>query len=357
MTQAAAEIGHNNPPSDIDILGERMKEKYRQFFTKAEELLAAQSRLPTIVNDDETAGKVGDFVKQLQGAIKNLEAARKSEKEEYVAAGKRVDGFFKVRFIDKLDLLKNAVSQLNADYLKRKEDARRQKEEEEAERLRVESAEKLAESQRKEEEARKKQAEAEAESRRIAEEAAKKEAEIKAESERKQKELQDKIDALEREKAEKATPEAKEEIKAVKEELKEVKAETREAIKEVKAETKEQETAVKQVVASAKSDLRESKTLLNDAARTDKQAERTEKLAGSSAANLARTRGEEGSVSTIETRWVGTVTNRNLIDYKELGPHFTDDDVQIALNRWVNANKGKQLPGAYIREETKATVR
>lgn len=352
-------MGHNNPPSDIDIFGEKVKEKYPEMFAFAERLLGSEERLPKEVNDDEVSGKVGDFVKQVQTAIKNLDAARKSEKEEYLEAGRRVDGFFKVKYIDKLTRLKDTIAQVNAAYLKRKEDEERRIREEKAEQLRLEAEEKLRLAREQEAEANRKREEAEAEQRRIAAEAEAREKAIREEAARKAATAQAEIDRLNAEKATQAKvdQETRDKLKAAQDQLKAVNAEAKADLKELKEETKEQMSEMSDLAKDAKGDMKESRKLLDDATRTDKQAEKMEKLAGVSAADLARTRGEGGSLSTIETKWVGTVTNREIIDMNSLRQHFKDDDIQIALNSWVKANPGKQMPGAFIREETKAVTR
>lgn len=359
MSQAIAEIGHNNPPSDIDIFGEKVKAKYPEMFSFAERLLATEAKLPTEVNDDETCGKVSDFVKQVQTAMKNLDAARKSEKEEYLEAGRRVDGFFKNRYIDKLEKLKNTIANINAVYLKRKEDEERRIREEKAEELRIKAAKELEEANRKAEEARKAQEAAEAESRRIADEAGRRQREIEAEAERKRKEQQAEIDRLNAEKAQqdKVDAETKAKLKEAEDKLKQINKDEKADLKEVKADVKQAESAVADLTKAARLDTRESNRLLDTAARTEKQAVKMEKLADASAADIARVRGDEGALATIKTEWVGTLTDRSALDLEALRGHFHENDLQIAINSWVKANPGRQLKGAYVREETKAMVR
>lgn len=91
---AQATIGHNNPPSDMEVFSQRMKTVYQDTFDFAEKLLAAEERLPAEVTDDVTSGKLGDMIKQLKNCDKSLNAARTEEKELYLKGSRMVDGFF-----------------------------------------------------------------------------------------------------------------------------------------------------------------------------------------------------------------------------------------------------------------------
>lgn len=355
-------IGGNNPPSDADVFEQKMREQYPETFSFAERLLKASDRIPTQVDDDDTAGKVSDFIKQVKSAQKSLDAARVEEKEVYVRGGRMVDGMFK-NWTEKLKTLVNSAAEPLAEYQKKKEDEERRRREEEAQRKREEAEAALREAERKRKEAEEKEriakeeqarAHAEAEARRkaIEEEAARKKAEQEAEIQR----LKDEKAASEKADKEKQA-ELKRQLDEANEKLKATKSDEREQLKAAKQDANAAEDAAHELAKQAKSDNREANKLIDTAIRTDKQAEKLDKLANKDAADLARIRGREGSVATVQTLWVGTVTNREIIDLEALRQHFKDDDIQIALNSWVKANPGKQLRGAFIREENRAIVR
>lgn len=362
MNEPLASLGHNNPPSDIEVFGDRMKELYTDTFNFAERLLAAEDRIPSEVNDDVDAGKLGDFIKQLKNCDKSLNAARESEKEVYLKGSRMVDGFFN-QYREKLKKLVEKAAGPLAEYQKRKEDEERRKKEEEAERKRQEAEAKLREEKRLREEAEAKRREAEELERKAREEAAAREAEIRRKAEEEKARQQAEIDRLkaEKEAQDKADKEKQAELKRQLDEanakLKETAAQEKAQLKEVKQELEATEDLAQELNKQAKADQREANKALDGALRADKQAEKLDKLADKSAAELSRVRGMEGSVATVQTFWVGDVVDREKLDKSALWPHLKEEDIQIALNSWVKANPGKMMPGAFIREENKAVVR
>lgn len=142
-----ASIGHNRAPiADLDLL----KATHSDLISRAEDLKAAFERAPTTIEDDETAGRVGDFQKQISACIKASEGARVAEKEPVLQAQRTIDGFFK-GISDPLETLKNALGKRLTDYLRRKE--------EQARRVREEEARRAAEEARKAQEAAERAAE------------------------------------------------------------------------------------------------------------------------------------------------------------------------------------------------------
>ena len=96
QTAAAANaIGHNSPPTDAEILQSSLADKHEKLLGSAAKLLDAADRIPSVIENDEGAGKVSDYIKLVMGAKKNLEAERVNEKEPYLTLGRVVDGFFK----------------------------------------------------------------------------------------------------------------------------------------------------------------------------------------------------------------------------------------------------------------------
>ena len=166
-------LGHNHPPDPIALLQAQLVETHQPLMERAEQLAGMGERLPISCDDDDTAQRLADAIKQCAHFEKNSEAARVSAKEPHLAAERAVDGWFK-KLASPVTAVKTRMSALLTTY-------QRKKEAEERERLRAAAAE--AERQRKEEE--RKRREAEAEARKAQEEAARlaREAKTKADAE------------------------------------------------------------------------------------------------------------------------------------------------------------------------------
>lgn len=135
-----AELGHNMPPEDTHPISDRLMEQYDALNIRQEELLDAVERVPAVIEDDETAGKIADFIKQLTACHKNAEKARVAEKEPYLAAGRAVDGWFK-KITEPLAKAKKTVEARLTVYQRKKADEERRAREE-TERQAREAAEK-----------------------------------------------------------------------------------------------------------------------------------------------------------------------------------------------------------------------
>ena len=142
-----ATIGHNMPPpTEAEALRGRLAEDFADLLKRRDDLVAACDRLPSI-GDDDTAGKVGDYIKLVTAAQKNAEAARVDAKEPFLAAGRTVDGFFKP-IGDALTAVKAKAQRSLTSYLAAKEAAARREAEEAAKRAREEAERKAAEAAR-----------------------------------------------------------------------------------------------------------------------------------------------------------------------------------------------------------------
>ena len=109
-----------NAPDPITALRENLAEQFRELANRAKQLLEAEGRVPAEVPDDDVAGKVTDFIKQITAATKQAETHRTAAKEPHIAAGKAVDGFFK-GISDPLDALKGRLNGRLTAYLRLKE--------------------------------------------------------------------------------------------------------------------------------------------------------------------------------------------------------------------------------------------
>lgn len=95
---------------------------------------------------------------------------------------------------------------------------------------------------------------------------------------------------------------------------------------------------------------------ISDAVRADEVAAEAEKLSEAKPADLARTRGDYGSLATLRTVWVGEIVDRNALPKDTLWPFLSLDVIQKAVNAYVKAG-GRDLAGAKIYEQSNAQVR
>lgn len=246
---------HNNPPSDMELLQERLKNEHEKPLARAQQLVEAATRAPAEIADDETAGKTADFIKQITACKKTVETVRVAEKEPFLTLGRAVDGFFK-RVTDELDVAKNTVQRPLDKYLKQKADDERR---------------------RREEAAR--------EERRIAEE---------------------------------------------------------KALAAAALEKARQNDAAQDLLAQATA--------------SDTEANRLEKLAEVKPAELASSRGSDGAMASLRTRWVGELVDIEDLDLSKLRFHLNPEALQRAINSFVAAG-GRELAGANIYEKSEAVVR
>lgn len=250
----------SNEPPAIDLLRDGLAERHGDLMTRAGELIVAADRAPATVQDDETAGKTGDFIKQLTACIKNAEAARVVEKEPHMAAGRAVDAWFKNGIIDPLTNIKKLIEARLGTYARRKADE---------ERL------------RREEEFRK---------------------------------AQEEVERLRRE-------------------------------AEEKAKTLEKPSQVEAAVGAAQAFDRAAE-----------EARKAQLAAEATPADLARTRGDYGSVSSLRRAWTFDGLDRSDLDLETLRPFLPLDGLEKAVRAYIKGG-GRQLKGVRIFETTEVVVR
>lgn len=385
--------GHNNPPSNIEIVGEKARELYPHLFSRFEELTQKTGELPLVITNDDEAGRVGDFVKQVNENKKSLEAVRKLEKQPHLDMSKAVDGFFK-KYLERLDKVLEEIRPRQSEYIYKKEEAERIRREEEAEKIRQEAAEKLRIAQEKEAEAKRIREEQEAAAKKAQEEIERKrrEMEEKAAAERKRQEeelaalrqkqeeenrkKQEEIDRLKAEQAEKERLEREEKakLKALEEErkaqekenarqLKEAQDKAKELERQVKTqereinrEERETEKSLKDLEKVAKQTEREAERTVNQAIREENKAERLEKTASNAAQKSSRVRGDQGSLTVTSKTWTGELINRAELDLEALRHYIPEDALNQAIRSFVRAG-GRSLRGAAIYEDEKVQTR
>lgn len=143
LQRTIAALGDNNPPSDMEILQERITENNKPLMDKIEVTLAAAREMPRVIVDDEKAGEFADTIKEITGLMKTLESTRVAEKEPYLALTRAVDGHFKVPS-SKLETAKKWLNEPLTTYQQEKATAERIRRENEAAALRKKADEDAA---------------------------------------------------------------------------------------------------------------------------------------------------------------------------------------------------------------------
>ncbi len=95
---------------------------------------------------------------------------------------------------------------------------------------------------------------------------------------------------------------------------------------------------------------------LDGAVQAQVTAEQTQKAAEAKPADLARTRGDFGSLATLRREWTFKDMDRASLDLEALRAHFPVDGLERALRSFVKAG-GREIKGAVIYEAQHATVR
>ncbi len=99
-------IGGNNPPSEIEILKQRLESH-----TKEEKLIndLASREIPSEISTDEKAGDLADYIKSLKSARKTVENIFTAEKAPFFEACKVADAWKNARWL-KIDTCVTAAS-------------------------------------------------------------------------------------------------------------------------------------------------------------------------------------------------------------------------------------------------------
>lgn len=137
MRQAIPMMGHNNPPSDMEIVAERLSDREKELRSKMNFIEA-----PETIADEQEAGRITDAIKGAKGFVKQVADIHESVKKPYLECGRAVDAW-KKRLENELNaVIDNYAKPLNAFLEKRaKEERERQIE---AARIERERAEALA---------------------------------------------------------------------------------------------------------------------------------------------------------------------------------------------------------------------
>ncbi len=364
-------IGGNRPPVlNNELLPVDLRQSHQELTARRDELIAGLENVPTEVFDDETSGRIGDYIKQLDGCMKQAEAFRVGEKAPFLEGGRIVDGFFH-EISDSLKTIRDTCAKRDAPYKAEKAEKERQARLE-SDRLAREKADRLR---------------AEADERaRVAREAAERairekeeaEAALKAEQEARELERQE-AERKAREEEERIAREAAEAAKAAEDEEERKRIEAEQAERNVQARIKEAaDTAAREArekeeakqraadekvrAARQKADEREAARAKREADANAKRAEaeavKTSRAAGAGTAELSRTRGEHGSVGGIRDIWIHDENSldRLKIDLEALRHHLPVDGIHKAIRSFIRAG-GRKLRGVHILEDNQTTYR
>jgi hypothetical protein len=122
MTNLAT-IGHNLPPTDEEILKEKLQERSEKDLALMGAILAEP--VPEKIENDDDAKRAADFISKIKGLEKTFEKVHKDEKAPYLSMGRVVDGFFNSRIKDLEEFRKKYSKPVN-DFLTRKAEAERE---------------------------------------------------------------------------------------------------------------------------------------------------------------------------------------------------------------------------------------
>lgn len=93
-----------------------------------------------------------------------------------------------------------------------------------------------------------------------------------------------------------------------------------------------------------------------EAQKHEQKADELRTMAEAPAADLARTRSDKGTLSTLATQWVGVIDDYQAIPLEQLRQYISTKEIDRAVSAFVRAG-GRQLPGVRIYEESKARIR
>lgn len=310
-------FGHNNPPPDL--LG-RLCEDHADLLKRRDELLGGIGRAPKEIEDEDTAGRMADFVqKQIDPFLKRAKDVHQAEKEPFLSGGRTVDGFWHT-LIDDIEKGKAALNVVRKAYADKKAAEERRRREEEA-RKAAEVA-RLAREKAAEEE--RKRIAAEMEAARLRDEA--------AEARRKQ------------EAAEAASLQSESDLAA--------------ALEREARRKRDDEAAEAARIAGEKAAAEAARIAADEAERAEKSAAEAAKAAAAKPAELGRSRGGYGGMTTLKQFYDFKDVDRANIDLEALRWNLSDDSINKAIRAWIDANKeavkaGRQLAGVTIFENTR----
>jgi phage host-nuclease inhibitor protein Gam len=124
------------------------------------------------------------------------------------------------------------------------------------------------------------------------------------------------------------------------------------------AERLAHEAAEKAAAMVSQDDLDAAAAAEEAAAQARRDAEKAEQAAAAKPAELGRTRGDYGGMTTLKQFWNFRDLDRAAIDLEALRQHLPTDALEKAVRSYINANKdallaGERLAGVEIFEDTR----
>jgi len=342
-------IGHNSANSIKD----RLSQLWSNLIDRCGQLVTTANEVPEYIEDEDTARNAADLIKLMKAAVKEADNTRKQENEPYAAAKQQVDAFFNIP----KEAVQQAASEVErrlSKYLQRKAQREEIERRERAEQERRDAEDRFnaaVDAERRGSEAKQQAALAE-----IASAAAKADKETSI-SRARQARLEAEQAAI-RGRVAKSNGDGAGYQAAVNEhnlKIAEAKAldEQVTALRKIEREAEERRKVEEKAAREAN---KEVKLNVGEAERSQNMAARLEKKADANQAELSRTRGDLGSVSSLRTDWVHDEVNRATIDLEALRPHLPAEAIDQAIRSFIRAG-GRELRGTRIYEQTTAVVR
>lgn len=125
------DIRNTDGISATEQIADNLNDKHAKLKARSEELAAALPRLPAAAEDEDTADKLSEFVRQCMAFQKELEATRVDEKAPYLEMERAVDGWA-ASLAKGVKLVREKAAQLRTQYdiaVAERERKRRQEEE------------------------------------------------------------------------------------------------------------------------------------------------------------------------------------------------------------------------------------
>lgn len=348
MNAVTPTAGHNEPPLVIpaDELQTRLEAKHGAIMRRANELLKSATRVPAVIQDEETSGRLADFVKQITDCAKVAEATREAEKAPFLEGGRAVDGFFKTRITDALEKLKKDMTgrqkawqlAVAAEEQKRRE-AEAQAAAAEAARIRREAEAAMAKA---------------AEEERVRQEAIRAQA---AEADRIRREAEE----AERRRlaAEKAAADAKDAEARQKAQAEAAAAEAERRAREAEAAEAARQQAAAEATARQQAEAEERRRIEAEAATTEaaNQAAVAADVADNTRVkDITRTRGGYGAMSSLRDHWTFRDVEVGALDLETLRPFFAGDSIEKAIKAYIRSG-GRELKGCVIFNDPQSVTR
>jgi chromosome segregation ATPase len=380
-TDPRLSMGANNPPQNR---AEELALTYKHFLDEATEALAAASKAPDKVDDDETSGKFAELCKKMRAIEVGLETAFDGEKAPHNLAISQIQGFFKTH-IASLEVVRKKLAQTNKDYNERKAAAKKREIEEAAEKARKEAEKKKRESADAQQ-TKDAAAAALVEYERLASDALQAKSHAVSELEQAQAQVaiaeaklakvksdnaslgasfaQRVVDGNAATDEEKSTKRAEAEgnLKAARDDLDAARTlltearEKRRAAQEAQRKADDDAAAKMAEVRSAERDIRDTS---KEADRQTAQAEKLENKANSDDPSFGSVRSIHGAMATTMTVWKHRVDDVKLLDKDALWHLIDFDAIEVAVGKWgkMQPDDRKKMQGATFYEEVVPVVR